>query len=156
MVGDPSHPHYEQSYAPLFTPSTEGIGFNCGEHSATLFGETGRGGVALLITLRHTRAMPSVRIPHSLPAAEVRRRMEARVGDLHKLLPGGMGRIESAWEGQDRLAITVRVMGQVIESAAVVERGALVIEYALPKGASFIAPMVEAVIRRAGDKLLLG
>jgi hypothetical protein len=100
--------------------------------------------------------MPTLRIPHDLTAAEVRRRMECRVGDLHKLLPGGAGSIEATWQHRDRLNITVRVMGQVIESAAVVEPGALVIDYTLPARANWIAPMVEAVIRRAGDKLLLG
>ena len=104
--------------------------------------------------------MPSVRIAHDLPPAEVRRRMSARVADLHKLLPGGAakagGSIEAAWADDDRMTISVRVMGQGIECEARIEPGALVIDYTLPKGAGFIAPMVEAVIRRAGDKLLLG
>jgi hypothetical protein len=100
--------------------------------------------------------MPSVRIAHDLTAAEVRRRMTARVGDLYKLLPGGAGSITAEWQGRDAMHIAVRVMGQAIDSTARVERGALVIDYTLPKGAGFIAPMVEAVIRRAGDKLLVG
>jgi hypothetical protein len=124
--------------------------------SPSLTGGIAADGLALRPTLRHSPLMPTVRIAHELTNAEVRRRMAARVGDLQKLLPGGAGTIEAAWQGRDRMAITVRVMGQVIESAALVERGALVIDYALPKGASFIAPMVEAVIKRAGDKLLLG
>jgi hypothetical protein len=100
--------------------------------------------------------MPSVRIPHELSAAEVRRRMAARVDDLAKLLPGNRGKIEAAWQGRDRLGITVTVMGQRIVSSATVVPGELVIDYTLPPGMGFIAPMVEAVIRRAGDKLLLG
>jgi hypothetical protein len=99
--------------------------------------------------------MPTVRIPHQLPRAEVRRRMAARVGDLHKLLPGGMGSIRHDWASEDRLDIIVRVMGQQIESAAEAEADALVIHYTLPPGAGFVQPMVEAVIRKAGDKLLL-
>ncbi len=100
--------------------------------------------------------MPTVRIAHTLPRAEVRRRMSARVGDLDKLLPGNRGKIDAAWKSENAMTITVRVMGQVIESIATNEHGALVIDYTLPGGVGFIAPMVDAVIRRAGDKLLLG
>jgi hypothetical protein len=100
--------------------------------------------------------MPSVRIAHSLSAAEVRRRMAARVDDLPKLLPGKQGQIAAAWQGRDRLNITVTIMGQVIESMATVVPRELVIDYTLPTGAWWIAPMVDAVIKRAGDKLLLG
>lgn len=100
--------------------------------------------------------MPTVRIAHSLSRAEARRRMEARVGDLQKLLPGERGTIEAAWKSEHVMAITVRGMGQVIDSTATNTHGALVIDYVLPKGMGLIAPLVEAVIKRAGDKLLLG
>jgi hypothetical protein len=99
--------------------------------------------------------MPTVRIAHSLTHAEVRQRMQARVGDLRKLSPGGMAKIEHHWINEDRLAVIVTAMGQRIESVAEVEPGALAIHYSLPAGAGFIAPMVEGVIRKAGDKLLL-
>jgi Putative polyhydroxyalkanoic acid system protein (PHA_gran_rgn) len=102
-----------------------------------------------------THAMPSVRITHKLSPAEVRGRMAARIDDLHKLLPGGAGAIEAAWEDDDRLSITVCVMSLTINCAAEIEPDALVIHYALPGGAAFVAPMVEGVIRKAGDKLLL-
>jgi hypothetical protein len=99
--------------------------------------------------------MPTVRISHTLSPAEVRARMAARVGDLAAMLPGGMGSITHAWESADRLAITVHAMGQVIESHATAEADALVITYTLPAGAMLMKPMVNGMIRAAGDKLLL-
>lgn len=99
--------------------------------------------------------MPTVRIAHTLPTDEVRARMAVRVGDLADMLPGGMGSITHQWENPDRLAITVHAMGQVIESHATAEPDALVITYTLPAGAMLMKPMVDTMIRAAGDKLLL-
>jgi hypothetical protein len=80
--------------------------------------------------------------------------MDQRIGDLPKLLPGGRGAIEAGWKSENVMTITVRVMGQVIDCTATNTPGVLVIDFTLPPGMGFIAPMVEAVIRRAGDKLL--
>lgn len=100
--------------------------------------------------------MPVVRIAHNLPRAEVRRRMAARADDLVKLIPGGMGRVEHAWTSDDRMAFTIHAMGRAIASTATIEDDALAIDFELPAGMGFVAPMVEGIIRQAGDKLLLG
>ena len=101
-------------------------------------------------------AMPSVSIAHDLPRDEVRRRMTARADDLHKLIPGGIGQVQHQWEGEDRMAFTVTAMGQSIRSTATIEERALVIDFTLPPALTMMRPMVEGVIRQAGDKLLLG
>lgn len=100
--------------------------------------------------------MPSVRITHNLPRDEVRSRMALRADDLVKLIPGGMGRVEHQWMDDDRMAFTIHAMGRTIASTATVEDAALVIDFELPAGMGFVAPMVEGIIRQAGDKLLLG
>lgn len=99
--------------------------------------------------------MAEVRISHDLDAAEVRRRMAARVGDLERLLPGGAGTITHEWQNDDVMGIVIETMGQRIESTATNAPGALVIAFSLPPGVGFIRPVVESVIRKAGDKLLL-
>lgn len=99
--------------------------------------------------------MPTVRIAHDLPRAEVRRRMAARADDLVKLIPGGLGRVEHRWEHDDRMDFVIHAMGHSIASTATVEDAALVIDFELPAGMGFVRPMIEGIIRQAGDKLLL-
>lgn len=49
----------------------------------------------------------------------------------------------------------IHAMGHSIASTATVEDAALVIDFDLPAGMGFVRPMVEGIIRQAGDKLLL-
>ena len=99
--------------------------------------------------------MPTIRIPHDLPHDEVRRRMAARADDLVKLIPGGIGSVKHEWRSADVLAFEISAMGRAIPATATVEDGALAIDYSLPMGMGFVQPMVEGIIRMAGDKLLL-
>ena len=100
--------------------------------------------------------MPTIRIPYDLPPDEVRRRMAARADDLVKLIPGGIGSVRHEWRGEDVMAFEIGAMGCSIPATATVEEGALAIDYSLPVGMGFVQPMVEGIIRMAGDKLLLG
>ena len=100
--------------------------------------------------------MPTIRIPHDLPPDEVRRRMAARADDLVKLIPGGIGSVRHEWRGEDVMAFEIGAMGRSIPATATVEDGALAIDYSLPAGMSFVQPVVDGIIRMAGDKLLLG
>ncbi len=100
--------------------------------------------------------MPTIRIHHDLPPEEVRRRMTARADDLVKLIPGGIGTVTQKWRSADVLAFEIGAMGRTVPATATVEDGALAIDYSLPAGMGFVQPMVEGIIRMAGDKLLLG
>jgi hypothetical protein len=99
--------------------------------------------------------LPTIRMAHQLPRDEVRRRMAARAGDLHKLIPGGVGAVTHAWAGEDVMRLEIAAMGQSVAATATIEDAALAIDYALPPALGFFQPMVETVIRQAGDKLLL-
>lgn len=99
--------------------------------------------------------MTSVRIAHDLPRDEVRRRMAAHADDLVKLIPGGLGQVQHRWDSEDRMAFVIHAMGHSIASTATVEDAALVIDFELPAGLGFVRPMIEGIIRQAGDKLLL-
>ena len=100
--------------------------------------------------------MPTIRIPHDLPPDEVRRRMAARADDLVKLIPGGIGSVRHEWRDEDVLVFEIGAMGRSIPATATVEEGALAIDYSRPAGMGFVQPMVDGIIRMAGDKLLLG
>ena len=99
--------------------------------------------------------MTSISIAHDLPRAEVRRRMTARVADLPRLIPGGLAQVTHEWQGADRMLLTVRAMGQSVPAQVDVEDRALAISFDLPRGVGFLRPMIEGIIRQAGDKLLL-
>lgn len=59
-------------------------------------------------------------IPHSLGAAEARRRIEAGLPGLEKHIPGG-GTVSPNWTAENRLALDISAMGQTIGVAIEVE-----------------------------------
>jgi putative polyhydroxyalkanoate system protein len=93
-----------------------------------------------------------VDLPHSLGAAEARRRIERNIGKLTSHLPGG-GNVDSRWEG-DRLHLQVAAMGQQVSARIDVAETLVRLEVALPPGLSFFGGMVESLIRRQGEAML--
>jgi len=93
-----------------------------------------------------------VDLPHSLGAAEARRRIDRNIGKLTSHLPGG-GNVDSRWEG-DRLHLQVAAMGQQVTSKIDVQERVVRLEVTLPPGLSFFGGMIESVIRRQGEAML--
>lgn len=96
-----------------------------------------------------------IAIPHDLGREEVRRRLRANAGRIGESIPGGMAEVTANWEGEDRLALAIAVMGQSIEGAVLIEDAEVRIQLDLPLGLSFIAPMVESAVRESGQRMLL-
>jgi len=95
-----------------------------------------------------------VAIPHSLPKAEVRRRMEAKQGDIAGMVPGGMAQIETQWVSEDRMAMVIKAMGQVLNGHVDIEETQAVFDVELPPALSFVEPMIAGTLEQKGRKLL--
>ena len=93
-----------------------------------------------------------VDLPHSLGAAEARRRIDRNIGKLTNHIPGG-GNVDSRWEG-DRLHLEVAAMGQQVVSKIDVGERVVRLEVALPPGLAFFGGMIESLIRRQGEAML--
>jgi len=95
-----------------------------------------------------------VAIPHQLGRDEVRRRLQSRGHEIADHIPGGLAEVSTAWEGEDRMTMTITAMGQKLRGAVDIEDDQLVFDIALPLALSFVEPMVEGAIRQQGQKLL--
>lgn len=95
-----------------------------------------------------------IRIPHSLGATEVRRRMIASVDKLASYIPGGTAKVEHDWPTPDRMALGISAMGQNISSTIDVEDKSLVVSVVLPGLLALMAKPISEAIARGGGKLL--
>jgi hypothetical protein len=94
----------------------------------------------------------TVDVPHSLGAAEARRRIAAGTDRLMGSLPGG-ATAKTQWRG-DRLYLAVDALGQSLTASLDVQERIVRVEVALPPALAFLAPLIETGIRRAGTELL--
>ena len=93
-------------------------------------------------------------IPHKLGRDEARRRLRERSGEIAGLFPGMGAAVEVAWPSEDRMAVTVTVMGQTLAGHVDIEDEAVVFEIALPMALSFVEPVIRSAIEAKGRKLL--
>jgi len=94
----------------------------------------------------------SVDLPHSLGAAEAKRRIEQQMGGLTRHLPPGAA-VQPSWTG-NRLDLSVSVMGQDIRAAVDVQETIVRVQLVLPPALAFFGGIIEAGIRRGGTELL--
>ena len=94
----------------------------------------------------------SVDLPHSLGAAEAKRRIQNGIGRLGDHIPGG-AQVRSGWEGE-RMNLSVTAMGQEVTATIDVEERFVRLQVRLPGILSFFGGKVEALIRRHGPELL--
>ncbi|WP_144096357.1 polyhydroxyalkanoic acid system family protein [Croceicoccus sediminis] len=95
-----------------------------------------------------------VAVPHSLPKAEVRRRLNDKQDSISGFVPGGMADIETSWASEDRMVMTIRAMGQELTGNVDIEDAAVVFTIDLPPALSFVEPMISGAIEQKGRKLL--
>jgi hypothetical protein len=93
-----------------------------------------------------------VELPHSLGAAEARRRIEANMGRLGQQIPGG-AQVESHWTG-DRLALRVQAMNQDIKCNIDVHETNVRLEVILPPALSFFGQAIAGLLRSKGAAIL--
>jgi putative polyhydroxyalkanoate system protein len=94
----------------------------------------------------------SVDVPHNLGAAEARRRIENGTGGLVRHLPAG-ATAQPRWNG-DQLELEVAALGQEVRAKLDVQDTLVRVQLVLPPAVAFLAPMIEAGIRRKGTELL--
>lgn len=94
-----------------------------------------------------------VDLPHTLGAAEAKRRIAGGIGKLENHLPGAGAKVASEWQG-DRMALRVTAMGQEVVANIDVEDRLVRVEVALPAMLSFFKKPIEALLRREGAELL--
>lgn len=94
----------------------------------------------------------SLDLPHSLGAAEARRRMEKGAGRLKDHIPGA-AEVQSRWEG-DRMHLNVRALGQEVSGHIDVYDTKVRLELMLPPMLSLLAGKIEGLVRRKGGELL--
>jgi hypothetical protein len=95
-----------------------------------------------------------VAVPHSLSRAEARRRLESKKDKIASFVPGGMAEVETYWQGEDRMMMVIRAMGQELTGHVDVEDAQVVFELELPLALSFVEPMVKSTLEEKGRKLL--
>lgn len=94
----------------------------------------------------------SVDVPHSLGAAEARRRVEANLGSLSGKLPAG-ATMSPAWEG-DRLRLDIGLLGQQAAAMLDILDDRVRISVNLPPALAFFRQAIEAGLRQSGAALL--
>ncbi|HEY0115252.1 MAG TPA: polyhydroxyalkanoic acid system family protein [Allosphingosinicella sp.] len=94
----------------------------------------------------------TVDVPHSLGAAEARRRIADGTGSIVRHLPAG-ATAQPRWDG-NRLELDISAMGQQLCASLDVQEKLVRVEAVLPPALAFLRPMIEAGIRRTGTELL--
>ena len=94
----------------------------------------------------------TVDIPHKLGKTEARSRIENGLGKLASFVPGGTVS-EHRWDG-DRLAFTVRAMGQSVAAQLEIFDDRIHASFALPAMLSMLANKAKDLLLKGGQKLL--
>lgn len=94
----------------------------------------------------------TVDVPHSLGAAEAKRRIQANIGGLGSKLPAG-AQVRPVWEG-DRLKLDVTMLGQTAEAELDILESLVRIKVLLPPALAFFRQAIEAGLRQGGAVLL--
>ncbi|PSJ38899.1 polyhydroxyalkanoic acid system family protein [Allosphingosinicella deserti] len=93
-----------------------------------------------------------VDLPHSLGAAEAKRRIQNGIGQLTDHLPAG-AQVEKNWSG-DRMNLKVTALGQDVSASLDVQEKLVRVEVTLPGMLSFFGKQIEGLLRRHGPELL--
>jgi len=94
----------------------------------------------------------TVDVPHSLGAAEAKRRIQANLHRLEGKLPAG-ATVTPAWEGE-HLRLDIAMLGQPIEAGLDVFDASVRVTVLLPPALAFFRQAIEAGLRQSGAALL--
>ncbi|MCB2051086.1 MAG: polyhydroxyalkanoic acid system family protein [Novosphingobium sp.] len=95
-----------------------------------------------------------ITLPHNLSREEVRNRLRDKAQDILGQVPGGMAEVETSWPAEDRMALSVSVMGQVMKGDIAIADKDVTVTLELPFTLTFVQPMIEGTIREKGKELL--
>jgi hypothetical protein len=93
-----------------------------------------------------------VDVPHSLGAAEAKRRIQANLHRLGDKLPAG-ATVTPAWQGE-HLKLDVAMLGQRIEAGLDIFEASVRITLTLPPALAFFRQAIEGGLRQGGAALL--
>jgi hypothetical protein len=94
-----------------------------------------------------------VRIPHSLPPEELRRRLDDGLAQARSAYGDTVGPIESRWEG-DTLHLSLAVMGMSLQGRVEMHPAEVVVHLQLPPLAAMFAGRIqEGIEERIGGLL---
>lgn len=94
-----------------------------------------------------------IAIPHSIGKEEARRRVSERSGEIANFIPG-FASVNTAWQSEDRMILTVGAMGQELTGTIEVSDKDVAFTVELPAALSFVEPMIRSQIEAKGRKLL--
>jgi hypothetical protein len=97
-----------------------------------------------------------VRVPHTLDRDEVRRRLDTAIARARDEYAEKVGDIDAAWEGEDRLAIALTVMGLDIDGQVELYEAELVVRVEVPAMAGLFAGRIKDGIQERLGGLLAG
>jgi len=95
-----------------------------------------------------------VRIPHRLPPAEVRRRIDEAVVRARTQYAETVGPIEAAWETDDRMRVGLAAMGMQFNGTVDVRADELLVTLVLPGMAGLFAGRIQSGIEERLGGLL--
>lgn len=95
----------------------------------------------------------TVTIPHQLPRAEAKKRVENLIGQLQQEYSGFLTKLDQRWTG-DTLDFTCSGMGVSISGQVHVEDQLVRLELALPAPLAMFAGSLQKTIDQEGRKLL--
>lgn len=95
-----------------------------------------------------------ITLPHKHSRDEVRSRLREHADQLLGQVPGGMADVETTWPEDDRMEISISVMGQVIKGDIAIADSDVTVTLELPFSLMFVQPMIESTIREKGQELL--
>jgi len=96
----------------------------------------------------------TIDVPHRLGRAGARERLESRIGELDKHIPGGMAEVRSSWTSEDEMAIDVTAMGQRVAAKLEVQDTIVRVHLLLPPMLAFFSGMISAAVRDGGERML--
>jgi len=92
-------------------------------------------------------------VPHDLDQPEARRRIEAGLPKLEAAIPGG-AEVTSDWQDQERMVLTIRVMGQTIVVDGAVTGSEVRGETRVPMMLSMMAGQIRDMVTESISRML--
>lgn len=94
-----------------------------------------------------------VDIPHTIGAAEARRRIDAGIPKIERNIPGG-GEISTTWASEDHMTLAVKAMGQAIAGDIQIGERNVRLTVTLPLMLGMMSGMIATTLQKTGEKML--
>lgn len=96
----------------------------------------------------------TIDVPHTLGRDGAKARLDARVGELGRHLPGGIGEVRSTWTGPYEMALALAAMGQSVAARLEVEEARVRVHLDLPPMLAMFSGVIGRAVQENGTRLL--